>query len=242
MKLIIIRHGDPNYEIDSLTEKGWREAALLAERMAKMEVKQFYVSPLGRAKATASLTLKKMNREAIICNWLREFDAPILDPSTGQRKIPWDWLPQDWTGVEAYYGKDTWHQTDVMREGRVYEEYQKVSEGLDGILAENGYVREGNAYRVERANTDTIVLFCHFGLECVLLSYLTGVSPMVYWRSFCAAPTSVTTLCTEERRKGIAIFRMSGFGDISHLYVAQEEPAFSARFCEVYDDFSQRHD
>ena len=29
MKIIFIRHGEPNYEIDSLTEKGWREACLL---------------------------------------------------------------------------------------------------------------------------------------------------------------------------------------------------------------------
>ena len=28
MKIIFIRHGEPNYEIDSLTEKGWREAEL----------------------------------------------------------------------------------------------------------------------------------------------------------------------------------------------------------------------
>lgn len=26
MKIIFIRHGEPNYEIDSLTEKGWRLA------------------------------------------------------------------------------------------------------------------------------------------------------------------------------------------------------------------------
>ena len=26
MNLIFIRHGDPDYSIDSLTEKGWREA------------------------------------------------------------------------------------------------------------------------------------------------------------------------------------------------------------------------
>ncbi len=57
MRLMIVRHGDPDYERDSLTEKGWREAELLAERMAKLEVKEFYVSPLGRAKDTASLTL-----------------------------------------------------------------------------------------------------------------------------------------------------------------------------------------
>ena len=60
MKLVIIRHADPDYEKDSLTEKGWREAELLSERISKMEVTDFYVSPYGRAKDTASLTLKKM--------------------------------------------------------------------------------------------------------------------------------------------------------------------------------------
>ena len=27
MRLLIVRHGDPDYSIDSLTEKGWKEAA-----------------------------------------------------------------------------------------------------------------------------------------------------------------------------------------------------------------------
>lgn len=47
MKLIIIRHGDPDYSIDSLTEKGWKEAELLSNRIKNMNVKEFYVSPLG---------------------------------------------------------------------------------------------------------------------------------------------------------------------------------------------------
>ena len=64
MRLLIVRHGDPDYEHDTLTEKGWREAELLAERLSKLNVKEFYVSPLGRAKDTASLMLQKMNREA----------------------------------------------------------------------------------------------------------------------------------------------------------------------------------
>lgn len=41
MKLIIIRHGDPDYSIDSLTEKGWREAELLSERISRLDVKAF---------------------------------------------------------------------------------------------------------------------------------------------------------------------------------------------------------
>ena len=41
MKIIFIRHGEPNYEIDSLTEKGWREAELLSKRTAKWECHRF---------------------------------------------------------------------------------------------------------------------------------------------------------------------------------------------------------
>jgi probable phosphoglycerate mutase len=83
MKLIIIRHGDPDYSIDSLTEKGWREAKLLSDRISAIKVKKFYISPLGRAQDTASFTLKKMKRKAEVLPWLREFNAPIIDDKTG---------------------------------------------------------------------------------------------------------------------------------------------------------------
>ena len=33
MKLLIIRHADPDYAVDSLTPEGRREAALLADRL-----------------------------------------------------------------------------------------------------------------------------------------------------------------------------------------------------------------
>ena len=49
MRLIFIRHGDPDYENDTLTEKGWREAKLLSERTKNWTVDDIYVSPLGRA-------------------------------------------------------------------------------------------------------------------------------------------------------------------------------------------------
>ena len=78
MKLIIIRHADPDYSIDSLTPTGWKEAELLSKRISKLDVKDYYVSPLGRAKDTASLTLQKVNRKATECPWLREFHCKIL--------------------------------------------------------------------------------------------------------------------------------------------------------------------
>jgi probable phosphoglycerate mutase len=76
--------------------------------------------------------------------------------------------------------------------------------------------------------------FCHFGLESVLLSHVFNCSPMFLFHPTVARTSSVTTLYTEERRKGKAIFRCCGFGDIGHLYAGGEEPSFAARFCEVY--------
>ena len=34
MRLLIVRHADPDYAIDSLTPAGWEEAKLLADRLA----------------------------------------------------------------------------------------------------------------------------------------------------------------------------------------------------------------
>ena len=183
-----------------------------------------------------------MNRTAEECPWLREFDAKITDEHSGGQRIPWDLLPEDWTKVSEYYSKDKWYKAPLMAKGNVIDEAKKVYDGLDKILAENGYVREGNFYRAEKPNNDTIVLFCHFGVECVMLGYLLGISPVLIWHGFCAAPTSVTTLVTEERRKGIAYFRMGSFGDTSHLYVKGEPSAFAARFCECFDNEDERHD
>lgn len=242
MKLMIIRHADPDYSIDSLTEKGWREAELLSDRISNIEVKDIYVSPLGRARDTASLTLNKMKRTAEVLPWLREFHAPIIDPETGKERITWDWLPGSWTAVDDFYDRYRWSMVPVIKEGNVLEEASIVYTGLDELLKEHGYEREGNVYHAVRPNNDTIVLFCHFGVECVILGHLLGISPMVLWHGFCAAPSSVTTLVTEERRKGIAAFRMSSFGDVAHLYAAGEEPAFAARFCETYDNKEERHD
>lgn len=124
----------------------------------------------------------------------------------------------------------------------VREENEWVVSNFDAVLASHGYRREGKLYRVEAPNEDTIVFFCHFGVECVLLGHLLNLPVPVLWHAACAAPSAVTTLVTEERREGRALFRMSSFGDISHLYVKGEEPAFAARFCECFYRKDQRHD
>lgn len=242
MRLLIIRHGDPDYSIDSLTEKGWREAELLSERISKLDVKAFYCSPLGRAKDTAKATLQKMGREAEILDWLKEFYyCRVTIPGADKADICWDFLPSFYTNVPELYDCEKFKELDYMREADYPALFKNVADGVDGLLEKHGYRRCGRYYKAVEPNRDTIVLFCHFGLECQILGHIVGISPVILAQNFCAAPTSVTTLITEEREEGIAIFRCQSFGDLSHLYAAGEEPAFSARFCERFIDADERH-
>ena len=129
MKLLIIRHGDPDYTADSLTEKGHREAELLSERIAPMDITAYYVSPLGRAQATAEYTLKKCNRNAQTLDWLREFDRNLIIGPDGKRRIAWDMLPQDWTSVPEYYDKEKWADVPVMAEADMRNGITYVNNG-----------------------------------------------------------------------------------------------------------------
>jgi probable phosphoglycerate mutase len=52
MRIILIRHGDPNYEKDCLTELGHKQAAAAAQRLLKEGIDEIYSSPQGRAMQT----------------------------------------------------------------------------------------------------------------------------------------------------------------------------------------------
>ena len=243
MRILIIRHGDPDYEHDTLTEKGHREAKLLAEKLVKEKIDYFYSSPLGRAKDTCMYVAKAHGREndVVIKDWLQEFGCHMTLPSGRERYIPWDMLPTEWVDNPQMYDYKNWYKQDFYEKGGMETRFRTVTNGLDTLLAEHGYTRDGEMYHTEKGHTKTIALFCHFGLEMVLLSHLCNISPLPLWHNFTALPTSVTTLYTEERREGQAIFRCCGFGDVGHLYAGNEEPSFAARFCEIYHS-DDRHD
>ena len=236
MRLLLIRHGDPDYAADSLTARGRREAELLAERIAPMAIQEYFVSTMGRALDTARPTLQKAGRSARECDWLREFSVGVRRPDCGGELslVPWDWLPRDWSGDPILLDREHWFEHPVFAEVDLKSAYDRVIAAFERVLADCGYVREGLCYRVERPGSETLAFFCHFGVSCVLMSRMMNVSPMVLWHGLAMAPSSVTTFYTEERRPGIAVFRASAVGDVSHLYAHGQEPSFAARFCEVY--------
>ena len=243
MKLLFVRHGEPDYAIDSLTEKGWREAEYLANKLACLDLKEIYVSICGRAKDTALPTLNKTGRTAIECEWLQEFvNTPICRPDLPKElSVPWDWLPNDWSKDKRFFHKELWGENELFTKSHVKEEYDRVIREFDSLLERHGYIREETYYIVQENNEDTLVFFCHFGVIGVILSHLLNVSPMILWQGTCAAPSSITTVVTEERREGIASFRLTSFGDVSHLYKYDEIPSFAGRFCECYNQLDERY-
>ena len=242
MRILIVRHGDPDYSIDGLTEKGKVEAELLADRLTAEKMDDIRCSTLGRAKLTIKPTLDRLSRDATYCEWLREFDyAKVKLPYLDKEKGCWDLLPSFAKDVPEIYHPDKWLEVDFVKNSDLPKAYAHVTAELDKLLLEHGYRRTGCIYSAERANHDTIVLVCHFGVTAVLLSHLLNCSPYSIWQHTVTLPTSVTTLYTEEREEGIAHFRCAGIGDISHLYKAGEEPAFAARFCECFTDDTRHH-
>lgn len=259
MRIVLIRHADPDYAHDTLTEKGKREAELLAEYAEWLELEKgdFYVSPLGRAKDTSKYVLDKLGKTARTMDWLKEFpvqvdlnDSPQMQRAfpdawkEGERfapHIPWDMVPAYWTEHPEYFDPEDWKNTEVARCSDMLQVHEYVTGELDKLLAEYGYVREGNHYRVEKESDITITCFCHMGIICVLLAHLWNVSPFVLLHSLALVPSSVTEVYTEEREQGTAYFRAVRLGDISHLRVGGEKPSFSARFCELYSNTEERH-
>lgn len=238
MRIIFIRHGDPDYVHDSLTEKGMREAKLLADRVVNWSVTDFYCSPLGRAQKTASYSLERLHRQATTYEWMKEFSYDVDDPVTGRHGVPWDFMPEYWTEQAALYDKDNWKETAIYQSNEtLVPAYDEMCKGLDDLLARYGYERYHNYYRKTKEacpEQQTIVIFCHLGITFAMMSHLLGVSPVVLWHSFFLAPTSVTVLATEERKDDTAYFRAQVVGDTTHLFVGKEPVSTAGYFTDTF--------
>lgn len=222
MRILIIRHGDPDYANDSLTEKGRREAEQLSKRLAGEQLDYIYCSPLGRAQATAAPTVRVTGLQPETKEWLREFPANIKTDYRPDGMCPWEMLPRHWSSIPALYDRKQWKSAPPFAESRVPEVYDRVCGEFDKLIAEHGYTREGQVYAADRPNDETLAFFCHQGLGLTLVSHIIGLSLPQVWQTMFLPTSSVTLFHMEEHREepGSALLRCIYLGDISHLYRA----------------------
>lgn len=234
MKIVFIRHAEPDYENNTLTEKGFREAKCLSKHYSINDFDEIYSSPLPRAYLTAKEVIKDESK-IIEAPWLVEF-LHFIEMDNNSHLV-WDFKPSELINHSEII-KESYLDDPKMVSGNenINELYKEVTNSFDNVLRKHGYIREGDFYRVVNESKETIVFFCHFGVMSVLCSHLLHV-PFTSLANFTVClPTGVTTFVTEEREKGLAQFRMLSFGDISHLKMENEEPSFMARFCETFSD------
>jgi len=238
MRLIFIRHCEPDYSIDSLTEKGWKEAQLLSARVIEWDnITRYYVSPLGRAQDTCKTSLDRIDKQAKTLDWLQEFWVPTLNPNTGIVTVPWDFYPEYWTNDPLFFDKNTWFKASVYKDSEIKDKADYVLDSFDRLLSEYGYNRSGNMYITEKENDDTtLVFFCHLGVSFLIMSHLLNIAPTVMWQSFFAPPSSVTILASEERNPHNVQFRVQTFGDTSHLRIADEPVSASGYFTNTFSE------
>ena len=251
MRILFIRHCEPDYEHDSLTERGVHEAQLLREYLKGRDLGDIYVSPLGRAQKTAQIALSGRDVSPKTMPWLREFDIDvnvsqdeelrsfypeIPEGEAVNRRCAWDIVPEKLWSDPFLTDNENWRKSRICQASNMAELYERVTGEFDRLLASYGYRRDGKLYRVEKASHATITLFCHLGVGSVLLAHLNNLSPFVVPQFTCPAPSALTEVVSEERQQGIAMFRTLYLGALPHLTLAGEEASESARFVECYDD------
>lgn len=223
MRVLIIRHGDPEYVTDSLTSEGVREAEALARRLSSEiegKVTHLYTSPRGRARATAAPTEAALKKVAIVENWTRELTYWPRLPGTarpGEGGLAmWDLAATQVRSIDSLTKNAQWSLIPDIESAR--EPFENLQMDSDAFIARHGYVREGHQYRIVRPNRDIIAVFCHGGFGLTWLSHLLNIPLAMVWTSFYLPPSSVTTVLFDERSADFACPRAIGVGDISHLY------------------------
>ena len=215
MKLLFIRHGEPNYAKDCLTENGIRQAELLAQRLRSEKITAAFMSPMGRAKETAHICVDGTGIPLRECDWLHEFDVKIHGTAGKDIEI-WDLDPRS-RNDRLLFDRSEYCHSPLIEDTQTAARAAAAADGIDGILAEYGLIREGDYFRKTADCEETLVFFCHFGITCAVTAYLLGISPILLLTGMSAEPTAVAVLCTDDRFGKYVNFRLHGYGDISHL-------------------------
>ncbi|MDR1599420.1 MAG: histidine phosphatase family protein [Oscillospiraceae bacterium] len=219
MLLYIIRHGDPDYKNDCLTEKGRAQAAALAKRLAVHGLDRVYSSPMGRARQTAQPACDLLGLPLQIEDWTAENAAwDELAARHPDGRFTWAFHAQNTLfRQESTRRREDWFNIEpfppTSRKG-----YERIRQHSDGFIARLGYVREGSLYRIERPSRERVAVFCHQGFGTTWMSHLLDVPPQIFWAGFDVTHSSVTILLFRDNPDGWTAPMCLCLSDTSHIY------------------------
>ena len=186
MNLYIVRHGNPNYDLDCLTPLGHEQAEAAAEALEALGIDEIFSSPMGRARETAKHLADRIGKPISIEPWAHEVEAyaksadgrPVQLVSIGGdllRSPELIAMGDDWMKHPRFDG-----------EASVRSVIDEVESGMSDFMRRQGYVLDGERFRAldpEHPNEKNIALFCHAGVFLVITAYLLQIPHRVAWNT-----------------------------------------------------------
>lgn len=218
MRLIFVRHGHPNYELDCLTELGHRQAEAAALVLRSEGISEIYASTMGRATETAQHTAAHLGLPVIPCDFMREIHwAPKDGTEMLKNGNPW-FLAWDMIERGQSLLSPDWRTTEPYCHSEVVEYGHAVAQAIDGWLKQLGYEREGENYRVVGQNTQrTVALFSHGGSSAAALSHIANIPFPYFCASFPLDFTAITTFRLSDTPGALTAPRFEVLGDARHI-------------------------
>ncbi len=224
MLFYLIRHGDPDYQNDTLTPLGWRQAEALSRRFSLHGLDRIYSSPLKRAQDTAKPTSEVLHLPVGIEDWASETHAwedmagALPDGNNG-----WVFIQKQFEILNEETVKLDWENWweapcfSTLRD-RIKKGFERMQAASDDFFARQGYVREGRRYRVEKPNDDRVALFCHQGFSMEFLPVLLQIPPQYTFAGFDFSHSSVSVFEFRNDESGYTMPRCLCLSDLSHIY------------------------
>ena len=225
MLLYIVRHGDPVYVTDSLTERGKRQAEAVGKRIYDSQIDRIFSSPMGRALETAEPACRLLGLECNIEEWTHEIGDERLTP------FP-DGKLKSITNVQnTYYlenGNVDLNYNEAftctgINESDIKSAVDFIERHGNDFLERLGYKKENGVYKILRNNEEKVALFCHSAFARAWISVLLHIPFHIMWSSFSYTHTGVTVLEFKNNPNGITAPRCLCFSDMSHLYAQNED-------------------
>ena len=207
MILYIIRHADPDYEHNTITEFGREEAHALADWLKDVKIDKIYTSPLGRAIDTAKPTLEAKGMDYEILPWTEE----SMDYMLSYKATPETDCSYSCSVKEGVYDFVDFTGTERMKT------VEKMMKESDEFLASHGYRRQGLLYKVENHNDQSIAVFCHGGFGSAWISHILGTSAGLMWPAISLGTSSVTEFHFNFSETGWTRPQLVRLGDIYHI-------------------------
>lgn len=220
MLLYIVRHGDPDYVLDSLTPRGRLQAEAVGKRIYHSGINRIFSSPMGRAMETAEPACRLLGLEKNIEEWTHEIEDERLTPfPDGVLKSITDVQNTHYRAngnIDLTY--DRAYECTGIRDSRMKTAVDYIERGGRDFLERLGYREENGVYRIIRPNEEKVALFCHAAFSRAWLSVLLHIPLHIMWSSFLYTHTGVTVLEFRNNPDGYTAPACLCFSDMSHLY------------------------